>query len=84
MSLPPHWLDSVFENIRDPDELLQTLVNSPEMQDIAKRAFEAGEKQRKEFKKDPTLCAPDVAQAIRTELLDRLNAATREEALARR
>ncbi len=82
MALPPHWLDDVFENVTDADELLQTLVNSPEMQEIARRAIEAGNNQRKAFKKDPKLCAAGVSQTIRVELLDRLNAVTREEALA--
>ena len=82
MSLSTHWLDDVFGNVRDGDELLQTLVNSPELFRIAQQAIDAGEKQRKAFEQNPKLCSPSVAQTIRTEFLNRLSAQSLEEALA--
>lgn len=80
--MAPHWLDEVFENVRDPDELLQTLINSPEMQEIAKKVVKVGEEQRKVLERNPNICGGDPAQSMRAEFLNRLNVESREEALA--
>jgi hypothetical protein len=60
MSIAPHFLDNVFDNVRDADELLQTFVNSPEVQQIAREAVAIGDKQRELFQRNPTLRAPGV------------------------
>lgn len=80
--MPPHWLDDVFENVQDAEELLHFLLDAPEMRAIALKAFQAGEKQRKLFEENPNLCAPGVAQVIRQGFLGRINELSRESALA--
>ncbi len=82
MALAPHWLDDMFENVRDEEELLTVLLNAPEMREIASKAFQAGEKQRRAYERDPKLCGPGVAQAIRVEFLRRLEEPARAEAIA--
>lgn len=82
MALPPHWLDEVFENVADADELLHVLLGAPEMQEIAKKAFQAGEEQKQASEENPGLCGPAIAQQIRKEFLGRLNEVSREAALA--
>jgi hypothetical protein len=81
MSIAPHFLDSVFDNVRGPEELLQAFVNSPEVQEIARHAVDAGEKQRESFEQNPKLRAADVRQVIRQVFLAGLNAASPIEAL---
>ena len=82
MALAPHWLDDVFENVRDEEEMLSVLLNAPEMREIASKAFQAGEEQRRAYERNPKLCSAGVAQAIRVEFLRRLEAPAREEAIA--
>ncbi len=82
MALPVHWLDDVFGNVRDADELLPLLLNAPEMQAVAAEVFAAGEKQQQLFDKTPNFVGPSPSQVMRQEFLRRLNASSREEALA--
>lgn len=82
MSLPEHWLDEICGNAQDSDELLQLLLNAPEMQEIASKALDVGEEQQKALEQNPKLCGLSVAQAIRQEFLRRINAESKQEALA--
>jgi len=79
-ALPPHWLDEVFANVRDADELLHVLLDAPEMREVAVEASAAGERQRL-LLEQKKMMAPSPAQIMRVEFLRRLNASSREEAL---
>jgi hypothetical protein len=66
MALPPHWLDEVFANVRDADELLPLLLNAPEMQKVAEATFAAGEKQQRLIDSTSGFAGPSSAAGIPT------------------
>jgi len=82
MALPTHWLDSRFEICDNPEDLLGSILHSPELHEIAIKTLEVGEAQRKRFIDNPALNDASVAQAMRQEFLRRLNEADKSVAVA--